>query len=57
MDTYRQLQVLVLVSLALLFAPKVLPPLRQYATTMRLVALVVYLVGAAVIFVIWQFKG
>ena len=53
MNTFQQLQGLVLVSVALLIAPMALPPLRQYSRQMKLAALVVYLGGAALILAKW----
>ena len=53
MDTFRQLQALTLVAVALLIVPRVVPSLRQYDWTMRLAALVLYLGGGLVILLIW----
>ncbi len=53
MDPFRALQALVLVGMALLIAPRVIPMLRGYDRTIRLAALALYLGGGAVILVIW----
>ena len=53
MQPFRALQALILVGMALLIAPRVLPMLRRYDKSMRLAALVVYLGGGVVILVIW----
>jgi len=53
MDTFRQLQALTLVAMAMLIAPRVIPMLRGYDRTVRLAALVVYIGGALVILAIW----
>jgi hypothetical protein len=53
MNTFQQLQVLVLIALALLIAPAAIPPLRPHSRTMRLAALVIYLAGALAILAKW----
>ena len=53
MDTFQQLQVLVLISFAILIAPAAIPPLRPHSRTLRLAALVIYLTGALAILVKW----
>jgi hypothetical protein len=53
MDTFHQLQVLVLISLVILIAPAAVPPLRPHSRTLRLAALVIYLAGALAILVKW----
>ena len=55
MDTFRALQVLVLVSLVVLLAPRVVPGLRPWANKARLGALVIYLVGGLAILLAWLF--
>ena len=53
MDSFRQMQALTLVVMAVLLAPRVLPMLRPYDRTMRLAALVIFLGGGLVILAIW----
>jgi hypothetical protein len=53
LDAFRDLQVLTLLALALLFAPAALPPLRPLGAKLRLAALVVYLLGGAAILIRW----
>jgi len=53
MNTFQQLQALVLLAVALLIAPMALPPLRQYSRQLKLAALVIYLGGAALILARW----
>jgi hypothetical protein len=57
MDTFKQLQALVLVAVAMLVAPMALPALRPHARLMRLAALVVYVGGALAILLYWLIKG
>ncbi len=57
MDPFRQLQVLSLLTLALLIAPAVMPPLRRYGGRLRFAALVLYLVGGLAVFAKWQLGG
>ena len=57
MDPFRQLQVLTKLTMALLFAPAVVPPLRRYAGGMRIAAVVLYLAGGLAVFATWQLGG
>lgn len=57
MDPFRQLQVLTMLTMALLFAPAVVPPLRRYAGGMRIAAVVLYLAGGLAVFATWQLGG
>ena len=56
MDTFRQLQALTLVAVALLIVPRVVPAMRGHDRALRLAALVIYLGGALVILAIWLFS-
>jgi hypothetical protein len=53
MDTFRQLQALTLVAVAVLIVPRVMPSLRRYDGILRLAALLLYLAGGAVILIVW----
>jgi hypothetical protein len=53
MNSFRPLQALTLVVMALLIAPRLVPGLRPYDRTVRLAAFVIYLAGALVILAIW----
>ena len=57
MDPFRQLQVLTMLTMALLFAPAVVPPLRRYAVGLRIAAVLLYIVGGLAVFATWQLGG
>lgn len=57
MNAFDQLRLLHTVTLALLFAPAVMPPLQPYAWRIRIAAVVLYFAAGLAIFLRWRLGG
>ena len=57
MDAFRQLQVLSLLTMALMFAPMAVPPLRRYTGWLQRAAFLLYFIGGLAVFMVWQLAG